>query len=256
VYLGCDPITGKKRQRSRVVYGTKHQASTVAELTTEALDRWYVGLVRAGVTAANIRNHHAMLRRALNHGGRWGWLPSNPALAATPPRVPTRHVVAMRAGDVIAAANAAVDESLLAGLCVRLAAVTGARRGELVGLQWGDLDGELLTISRNVTTVSLGNVKHHQPVQLNVGATKTHSRRRITLDVESVALLWRWRETCETRANAIGSELGPWIVSEAEANISPCSRIGSPGCGPAPGDRPDWHRIGVSMIFATGLRRP
>jgi integrase len=298
VYLGCDPIIGKKRQRSRVVYGTKQQASTVAaameadrdsahaptamertvgdllrawyahgeaswsvataagyrsriklvsptpvgrasvaELTTEALDRWYLGLVRAGVSPANIRNHHAMLRRALNHGVRWGWLPSNPALAASPPRVPTRRVVAMRAGDVIAAANAAADESLLTGLCVRLAAVTGARRGELVGLQWDDLDGELLTISRNVTTVSLGNAQHHQRVQLNVGATKTHSRRRITLDVESVALLWRWREECETRARAIGAELGPWIVSEAAPNASPCS--------------PDW----LTRVWARARRQ-
>jgi len=284
VYLGCDPITGKKRQRSRVVYGTKHHAgavaaameadrysahapsamertvgdllrawyshgepswsaataagyrsrirlvsptpigrASVAELTGEQLDRWYVGLVRAGVTAANIRNHHAMLRRALNQGVRWGWLPSNPALLASSPRVPTRHVVAMQARDVIAAANAAADESLLTGLCVRLAAVTGARRGELVGLQWDDLDGELLSISRNVTTISVGDIKHHRPVRLNVGATKTHSRRRITLDVETVALLWRWREECEARARAIGAELGPWIVSEADANISPCS---------------------------------
>ena len=47
---------------------------------------------------------------------------------------------------------------------------TETDRGLFVGLQWDDLDRELLTISRNVTTISLGNVKHHQPVQLNVGA--------------------------------------------------------------------------------------
>lgn len=35
-------------------------------------------------------------------------------------------------------------------MCIRLAAATGARRGELVALQWSDFKGERMTIRRSL----------------------------------------------------------------------------------------------------------
>lgn len=283
VYLGRDPLTGKKRQRSQFVHGGKREAKavasaleaeanrsgspttrqrTVAELlaawyehgeaswslsttqayasriklisasslgsarldavTTEVLDRWYSALHREGQTPANIRNHHALLRRAFGQAQRWGWLNSNPASLATPPRVPRRQMSAMTAEQVASAVDAAMAESLLGGLCLRLAAVTGLRRGELVGLQWGDLDGELLTISRSVTAIRSGADGRH-PVRVSVGPTKTHAIRRLSLDVETTALIWRWHEHCRGVARELDATPGPWIVSIAPGNHEPCA---------------------------------
>lgn len=88
---------------------------------------------------------------------------------------------------------------------LRVAAVTGARRGELCGLQWGDLDGRRLTVRRAVVKPTGGAVE--------VKDTKSHQVRRVTLDAETVAVLEDHRATCERRARACGVRLGPWMFS-------------------------------------------
>ena len=58
---------------------------------------------------------------------------------------------------------------------MRLAADSGARRGELAALRFGDLDGRVLTIERGVSGEQ-------------VGPTKTRRVRRLTLGATTVAL--------------------------------------------------------------------
>jgi integrase len=209
------------RSRIKLIAASPMGCTALADLTTERLDRWYAALYREGLTAANIRNHHAILRRTLGQGLRWGWLASNPATLASPPRVPRRHVEALTAAEVASVIDAALTESELAGLCLRLAATTGMRRGELVGLQWNDLDGETLTVSRSITAAHDGR-NERRPVRLVVGPTKTHAVRRLTLDVETVALVWRWHSACASASQALGHEVGPWIISTEPANLGPC----------------------------------
>ncbi len=84
-------------------------------------------------------------------------------------------------------------------LLVRLAADSGARRGELVALRFDDLDGRVLTIERGVS----GDV---------LGPTKTGRTRRLTLGRQTVEL-WRSRaQTWEDRLPGATS-LGPWLFS-------------------------------------------
>ena len=84
-------------------------------------------------------------------------------------------------------------------LLVRLAADSGARRGELVALRFGDLEGRVLTIERGVSGEKLG-------------PTKTGRTRRLTLGRSTVAL-WEstangWRERLPD-----GVQLGEWVFS-------------------------------------------
>jgi len=110
------------------------------------LDAWYTQLQRkAGAKgkplAPNTIGHiHAVIRRALNQGVKWGWIAINPALAATPPRIRRTQMTVpdpAAIGQLIAAAKA-VNPAL--PVFVRLAAVSGARRGELCALRWRNLD--------------------------------------------------------------------------------------------------------------------
>jgi integrase len=84
-------------------------------------------------------------------------------------------------------------------LLVRLAADSGARRGELVALRFDDLDGRVLTIERGVSADVLG-------------PTKTGRTRRLTLGHQTVAL---WRSSAQTWASRLpeGTGLGPWLFS-------------------------------------------
>ena len=83
-------------------------------------------------------------------------------------------------------------------LLVRLAADSGARRGELAALQFTDLDGDVLTIARGTSNEL-------------VGPTKTSSTRRLTLGATTAAL---WRDIARRwQRRLAGQPLGPWLFS-------------------------------------------
>jgi len=84
-------------------------------------------------------------------------------------------------------------------LLVRLAADSGARRGELVALRFDDLDGRVLTIERGVSADVLG-------------PTKTGRTRRLTLGRQTVEL---WRSSAQTWEDRLpgATALGPWLFS-------------------------------------------
>jgi integrase len=86
-------------------------------------------------------------------------------------------------------------------LLVRLAADSGARRGELVALRFDDLDGRVLSIERGVSADVLG-------------PTKTGRTRRLTLGRQTVEL---WGSSAESWIGRLpeGVGLGPWLFSPA-----------------------------------------
>ena len=74
----------------------------------------------------------------------------------------------------------------------------GARRGELAALQEGDLQGDVLTISRGTSSEV-------------VGPTKTGRTRRLTLSPTTAAL---WREQVQVWRDRCGDgDFGPWLFS-------------------------------------------
>jgi hypothetical protein len=70
----------------------------LARLRAAQLDRFYAKLRDEGgqdgkpLSAATVRQVHAILRRALQQGVRWGWITTNPASLASPPRVRSRQL--------------------------------------------------------------------------------------------------------------------------------------------------------------------
>jgi integrase len=80
-----------------------------------------------------IRQIHAILSGAFVAAVRWEWIDRNPAGSAKLPKARNRSPTPADVATVIAAAR---DQELdLLALYMWLAAVTGARRGELCGLQ-------------------------------------------------------------------------------------------------------------------------
>jgi len=156
------------------------------------IDRFYASL-RGSLAPASVRKVHTILRSAFGQAVRWRMLSSNPVASATPPRVEKRPIeppTPEEVGRLLAAASAADPEL---GLYVRLAAVTGARRGELCGIRWSDLDlgaGQLV-VARSIVHGSDGIV---------VKATKTNRIRRVALDAGTVAALREQRTRQEERA--------------------------------------------------------
>ena len=62
-------------------------------LTTKRIDAYYASLARErGLSPASIRHVHAVLRGALGQAVRWGWISSNAAASASPPKLCRREI--------------------------------------------------------------------------------------------------------------------------------------------------------------------
>lgn len=189
----------------------------IARLDVQDVDRWIARMRADGVGESAIRNRLQVLRSALRQAVRWGWIPDNPAAHAElrAPKVAERGV--MTDSDVFAVLDAAVEVHEMAPIALRLAAVTGARRGELAGLRWEAVDDAEIVFDRQIVVDrEHPDAAPGAPV-LVIEPTKTGSRRRVTVDEATAAMLAEAREGRE--------EFAPWLFSDLDAPPNP-DRIG------------------------------
>jgi integrase len=172
------------------------------------LDRWYGELRSRGgprstpLAANTVMRVHAVLHRALGQGVRWGWLTTNPADHATPGR-PKRNEIAPPSPDaVVMLIEKAGTVNPALPVFLRLAAGTGARRGELCALRWENVDfeGRQLVIDRALVEIG-GDVIEKD--------TKTHAARRVGLDTGTLEMLRAHRAEREDLARACGATVLP-----------------------------------------------
>jgi integrase len=89
-------------------------------------------------------------------------------------------------------------------LLVRLAADSGARRGELAGLRFSDLSGHVLNITRAVSAREIGPPKSGRPRPLTLGA--------------STVRLWHSLQDQWQERRPEGQVLGPWVFAVDSAH--------------------------------------
>lgn len=174
----------------------------VARVTAADLDRFYRHLLEVGgpkgpYAPATIRRIHGIIRGALTQGVRWGWLSRNPALDASPPRVPHYPIVPPTPDDIARLYIAALASDTALATFVVLAASTGARRGELNALRRTDLD-----LDHSCVIIERGIVLADG--ELVEQGTKTHQVRRVSLDAGMAQLLREYLQRQDARAEAIG----------------------------------------------------
>ncbi|HWE65838.1 MAG TPA: site-specific integrase, partial [Acidimicrobiales bacterium] len=193
---------------------------SASKLTANDLDRFYRHLLEVGANngpyaPATIKRVHGIIRRALTQGVRWNWISRNPAIDASPPRVPLREMKPPRPDEVVRLFRLAHESDPDLATFIMLAASSGARRGELIALRWKDIDlhRATLTIERGIVLVN---------GELIEQGTKTHQSRRITLDAATFESLIQHRARMETIASLAGTTISSsaFIFSEvADASL-------------------------------------
>jgi len=141
---------------------------------------------KEGLSPASRRLTHAVLSRACRDAVRWGRVVRNPAAAADPPAAAESRATAWTAKELGRFLEHIAGDRLIA--LWRLAATTGMRRGELLGLTWFalDLDGSTLRVDQQLVPTRGG---------VTFGPPKSkRSRRTIALDAETVEALKAHRE--------------------------------------------------------------
>lgn len=127
---------------------------------------------------------HATLHRALRDAVRWGRLTRNPAEYAVPPRASALRSSELKtwSAEQLADFLEHVRPDRLYAAWV-LAATTGLRRGELLGLHWSDIDLDEARLSVRRSLVSVGYA-------VRISEPKTRrGRRQIALDKTTVSAL-------------------------------------------------------------------
>lgn len=166
------------------------------KLQPEDLDTFYAHLLRdgrrngagGGLAPKTVRIIHGIIRKALADAMRKGTVTRNVADLADPPKVRlggSREMTVWSADEL---------REFLAGIedndwyvPIYIAANTGMRRGEVLGLTWRnvDLDAARLVVSQQILSVEY---------EASVADVKTsNSRRTIDLDPRTVAVLKAWR---------------------------------------------------------------
>ncbi|CAA9428133.1 MAG: Integrase, partial [uncultured Rubrobacteraceae bacterium] len=104
----------------------------------------YRSKLESGLSARTVRMVHTTLHKALKQAVRWSLIPRNVAEAVDPPRERNTEVRPLDEGQVKSLLRAARGERF--ETLYILAVTTGMRSGELLGLQWGDVDLEAGTL--------------------------------------------------------------------------------------------------------------
>lgn len=168
----------------------------LSRITPAHLQGLLAGLERDQVGPATRQVVFRVLHRALKQALQWSMIPRNPAEAVVRPRAPQPTMRTFDAAQVRRLLDAAKGNRLEA-LYV-LAVSTGMRQGELLGLQWEDLD------------VDRGAVQIRHQLQEVAGTLalvepKTaRSRRRVDLPALAVVALVEHRERMRTQGRSIG----------------------------------------------------
>ena len=131
-------------------------------------------------SATTVVRHYQTLRNILNYALRFGYIKDDPCKYLTlkdKPTMENKGIDFLKPEDAKKYILCLENEPLFWRCFENLLITTGLRRGEAVGLQWGDIDSENLTITvcRNVTMDKDSEEGYH------IGKTKTGEARVVPI---------------------------------------------------------------------------
>ena len=204
----------------------------LAKLTPEDLDLFYATLLTEGrkkpggssrgLARKTVRNIHGMLSKALADAARKGLIVRNVATLADAPSSKASRSGEIKAWDATQLATFldAVRSHRLHP-AFHLAAHTGMRRGEVLGLRWKDLDLDTGRLSVRQALVEIAYEVEVSDVKTDTG------RRTIDIDAGTVDVLKAWRiERAEESGRVPGGDDlvfakpdGTWIHPQSFSQI-------------------------------------
>lgn len=142
----------------------------------------------AAINALLLQKYHRLISTVLEQAVTEGLVPFNVAARATLPKAEHKDVNYFQPEQVAAIREALEQEPMKWKTLVHLLLITGARRGEVLGLKWDkvDFEGNRIFICSNIL--------YRADVGIYESSPKTErSRRYVALPTETMQLLRRYR---------------------------------------------------------------
>ena len=162
----------------------EHLNSLYTYLSSDGLNK------RSGGKLSNktIIEHHRLISTVLEQALKENLIPFNPAQRTNKPKVTAKDVNYFQIDDIKAIRSALESEPLKWKTIVHLLLLTGARRGELLGLKWENVD------FTNNRIYICNNILYSSDIGVYESTPKTEkSKRYISLPQETMTLLKQYK---------------------------------------------------------------
>ena len=151
------------------------------------------------LSGKTIREHHRLIHTVLDQAVKEGLVAFNVADRATPPKVEQKDVNYFQPEQVAAIREALEEEPIKWKMLVHLLLITGARRGEVLGLKWDKVD------FNNNQVYICNNILYSADVGIYEDTPKTErSKRYVSLPAETMQLLKQYRAWQNTERLRLG----------------------------------------------------
>jgi integrase len=168
------------------------------------LQNLYRDKLDSGLSPRRVRYIHVTIHKALRDAVRWRLVPHNVAEACTPPKLVRKELKPLDAGQARRLLTTARETQPKFYALYALAVTTGMRQGELLGLQWDDVD------------LATGTLQVRRSVfNGQINAPKTNSgRRTVKLSQKAIEALTehgeRGRGVLWVFGTKNGTPVGSW----------------------------------------------
>ncbi len=173
---------------------SKQSAEKIAAAAGWAFTKAFSCTSTDTLSASSQRHYHLMLSSMFSTAVRWQLMDENPCERVTPPKLVETDVEFLDENGIADLLAALPDAPVQLSVITQIALFTGARRGEICGLRWSDidLDAGVMAINRNLSYIA------HRGTIFDYPKTKK-SRRCIRLSDDCIKLLedykqWQTRE--------------------------------------------------------------
>lgn len=166
---------------------------------------------RRALAPKTVYEVHLVIRGSLDVAVRRGLVTRNVALIARSPRLKTSQKTEAQswtAQHLQQFLRATAGHRMFPLLW--LAAMTGMRRNEVLGLKWGDIDFKKNTLSLNRGLVAIGYDVHQTR-----GKTR-NARRPIDLDATTMSVLAGWKALQTAELAAVGIDDDGWVFTDGD----------------------------------------
>lgn len=172
-----------------------HINSFYANLQEDGMHKQSGGKLSPGT----IHTYHRVLSAILFRAVKWGYISANPAARADLPSLKNRKAAYLDEPDARRLLELLHDEPIRWRTMITFDLLSGLRRGELLGLRWGDIDTEAQTIMINQTSNYLPN----RGVYIDTPKSST-SNRPLRLSQSAFTLLMEYKAWQDKQREACG----------------------------------------------------